>query len=707
MRRIWLNVVIALLCMLPNIYADGIAGIAVIEGVTPISMADAEKMLENNQALFMDANTQETRKEIGFIPNAISIASEDWEKFLPKDKNAYIVFYALNRMSYEGAEVAFVAQSKGYENVYVLTDGIEGWVLSGRKVIKQGIQEWQSAKNVLDFTDGIHKDLVFGSIPACRDCHGNIKADAKNPMALNLQADISKTINLQTANNSHLINKNCASCHKEIDKTFTDSIHAQKMANIDFNEYLSLDNKTDSGKTLPLCSDCHAIHTTTERGLMTPKQLNDLKCGACHTQKQERYYDTFHGKAMALNVPGTAPNVAACYDCHGKHNIFKVDDPRSTLHKENRIQTCAQCHEGANLSFTEFIAHADHYDREQYPALFWVFVFMTALVALVFTFFGFHTLLWSVRLILTRIKYPQQWKEAREKAHADTVYIKRFSIFHRIQHFFMAASFLGLAFSGLPQKFYTAPWAETMIALMGGPLVATTIHHISAVIMFAVFFSHIGEIVYRAWLRRDCIRDASGKLSMKLFLKALFGPDSLMPRMQDFRDMAAHFKWFFGKGERPQFDRWTYWEKFDYLAVFWGMFVIGFTGLMLWFPVAFSYVLPGSALNLATIIHSDEALLATGFIFAVHFFNTHFRADRFPMDMVIFSGSITEEEMKQERSKWYERLKENGKFDKLLDRTYNFAPYNKFAKFIGFAMLITGMFFLFLMIYAFVYHLIF
>ena len=29
-------------------------------------------------------------------------------------------------------------------------------------------------------------------------------------------------------------------------------------------------------------------------------------------------------------------------------------------------------------------------------------------------------------------------------------------------------------------------------------------------------------------------------------------------------------KWFIGKGPRPQYGRWTYWEKFDYFAVFWG-----------------------------------------------------------------------------------------------------------------------------------------
>ena len=61
----------------------------------------------------------------------------------------------------------------------------------------------------------------------------------------------------------------------------------------------------------------------------------------------------------------------------------------------------------------------------------------------------------------------------------------------------------------------------------------------------------------------------------------------------DGREFVASIKWFFGKGERPDYGRFTYWEKFDYFAVFWGMFIIGSTGLFLWFPEFFTNVLPG------------------------------------------------------------------------------------------------------------------
>jgi len=139
---------------------------------------------------------------------------------------------------------------------------------------------------------------------------------------------------------------------------------------------------------------------------------------------------------------------------------------------------------------------------------------------------------------------------------------------------------------------------------------------------------------------------------------------------KDLQDFIGNLKWFVGKGPRPKYGRWTYWEKFDYFAVFWGVFVIGSTGLMLWFPEFFTRFIPGSFLNIATIIHSDEALLAVGFIFTVHFFNTHLRPEKFPMDIVVFTGRMGLEEFKQDKPAEYEALVEKGELDKHLVEPY-------------------------------------
>jgi cytochrome b subunit of formate dehydrogenase len=202
-----------------------------------------------------------------------------------------------------------------------------------------------------------------------------------------------------------------------------------------------------------------------------------------------------------------------------------------------------------------------------------------------------------------------------------------------------------LVITGMPLKFYYTDWAKSLFGFLGGAETSRALHRFGAVVTFLYFGLHVAALLGKAWTGRKRMRDPqSGKLSVKQTCNILFGPDSMIPRWQDWRDFVGHNKWFFGKGPKPEFDRWTYWEKFDYFAVFWGVFIIGASGLIMWFPDFFTRFMPGWMINIALIVHSDEALLAAGFIFSIHFFNTHFRIEKFPMDTVIFSGRVSKNE---------------------------------------------------------------
>jgi len=203
-------------------------------------------------------------------------------------------------------------------------------------------------------------------------------------------------------------------------------------------------------------------------------------------------------------------------------------------------------------------------------------------------------------------------------------------------------SFLGLAFSGMPVLFSTTPWAGRVARLLGGYTVIHRMHRVFATIMIVVFIVHVGRLLRRVVARKD--------------YSVFWGPASMVPQPRDLADMVQHIRWFVGLGPRPAFDRYTYWEKFDYWAVFWGMAIIGGSGLLLWFPVAFARVMPGWAFNIALLVHGEEALLAVGFIFTIHFFNSHLRPEKFPMDMVIFTGRVPEHEWRDERPAEYARL---------------------------------------------------
>ena len=223
-------------------------------------------------------------------------------------------------------------------------------------------------------------------------------------------------------------------------------------------------------------------------------------------------------------------------------------------------------------------------------------------------------------------------------------HVLRFGRVDRTLHGFLMFSFLGLALTGLPVLFSEAPWGRAMARVLGGFTVIHVMHRGFATIMIAVFLIHVARLVARVATRRD--------------YSIFWGPASMVPQPKDLIDMYRHMLWFTGIGKPPLFDRYAYWEKFDYWAVFWGMAIIGGSGLLLWFPEAFARVLPGWIFNIALLVHGEEALLAVGFIFTIHFFNSHLRPQKFPMDMVIFTGRVSEHELADERPAEYARMRE-------------------------------------------------
>jgi cytochrome b subunit of formate dehydrogenase len=223
-----------------------------------------------------------------------------------------------------------------------------------------------------------------------------------------------------------------------------------------------------------------------------------------------------------------------------------------------------------------------------------------------------------------------------------TSFVLRFQRNDRLLHGFLMASFLTLALTGMPLLFPEAPWATKLANLLGGYRVTGVLHRIAAATMLLVFSTHLVRLAHRLLVKKD--------------YGMLWGPRSLVPQPVDLIQLIQHFRWFVGLGPRPHFDRYSYWEKFDYWAVFWGMAIIGTSGLMLWFPAFFAHLLPGWIFNIALVVHGEEALMAMVFIFTVHFFNGHLRPDKFPMDLVIFTGRVSVDELKHERPAEYERL---------------------------------------------------
>jgi cytochrome b subunit of formate dehydrogenase len=528
------------------------------------------------------------------------------------------------------------------------------------------------------YQESIHGQALmkFGLIvaPSCNDCHG--------------VHDIKPAVNPESMVHHTNIDDTCGACHVGIAEVYAQSVHGQHL--------------DDEGKMVAVCNDCHTAHEIEMPSSAHFKSSSDEKCGMCHADRLENYHETYHGKALVLGASNSAPEVAACYDCHGHHDILPAKDPESHLSPDNIVGTCAKCHEGANAKFAEYIPHADHRDKENYPILYYAFVFMTTLLISVFIVFGIHTFFWLFRSLYLYLNDSKTFQETKIDVQQGDEWFTRFEPFERFLHFLVVTSFLLLVITGMPLKFYYTDWAQALFNIMGGVDVARSLHHFGAIITFLYFGLHLTDRFVAIIKGRKAVKDPeTGKFSFRRLISIAFGPDSMLPSFQDWHDFVAHQKWFFGKGEKPQFDRWTYWEKFDYLSVFWGIAIIGFSGMIMWFPIFFSQFFPGWVINIALIVHSDEALLAAGFIFTFHFFNTHFRLEKLPMDTVIFSGRISKAEMLHERKRWYDRLVAEGRLEEHRVRD-EWERWKRIAKTFGYGFFGLGLILLAMIVYAMV-----
>ena len=504
-----------------------------------------------------------------------------------------------------------------------------------------------------DYSSSVHgigltgKGLTVSAV--CTDCH-------TTHMAMKMSDERSS---VHPAN----VQATCGSCHKGIYETYMESDHAY--------------TEEFKGKEYPTCVKCHSAHVISN--VKQDKFMSEVtvQCGSCHKETAETYMKTYHGKAYQLGYFESA----RCSDCHGSHNILKSSNPASMTSQENLVSTCAACHVGANKRFSSYLSHATHKDDARMN---FAYIFMTSLLLGVFSFFGIHLLMWLPRSLRERIK-----KRKAGPKETGNKYIRRFSRNQRITHVFVIVSFILLAITGMMLKFAHMEWAKFLASSIGGVHAAGVLHRIGAVITFGYFGFHLTNLVK---LKRK------KRLSM---MKFIFGKDSLWFNKQDIKDFFATMKWFLGKGPRPNYGRWTYWEKFDYLAVFWGVAIIGFSGLVLWFPVFFTRLIPGWVINVCQIIHSDEALLAVGFIFTIHFFNTHFRPEAFPMDTVIFTGHMPLEHFKHERPREYQELKDSGKLESAIVEK-EFSKENiRWIRFFGFLALTIGVILVGFIVYSF------
>ncbi len=220
--------------------------------------------------------------------------------------------------------------------------------------------------------DSVHQKALAGgnfNAAVCTDCH--------NPHQQTRLTDKATGELLPDARLK--IPQTCARCHSAIYNTYKGSVHGAALVG------------TGNGD-VPTCIDCHGVHNI--QNPTSASFRNDVPqlCAKCHTDPKimgkygistdvlNTYVSDFHGTTVTLFEqvsPDTPTNKPVCIDCHGVHDISKVDNPATGIAiKQNLLPKCQRCHPNVTTaSFTD--AWMSHYvaSPTRFPLVYYVNLF--------------------------------------------------------------------------------------------------------------------------------------------------------------------------------------------------------------------------------------------------------------------------------------------------------------------------------------------
>ncbi|MGA2966302.1 MAG: cytochrome b/b6 domain-containing protein [Terriglobales bacterium] len=416
----------------------------------------------------------------------------------------------------------------------------------------------------------------------------------------------------------------CGQCHKDISKTYLESVHGQAMQT--------------RVTAAPVCSDCHGEHLILgprEQGsLVNSARVSIATCGRCHSDERldlrynlpadrvPSYADSYHGLASR----GGSQSVANCASCHGVHNIFPSSDPRSTVNTANLPKTCGNCHAGAGGHFVIGPVHVRTTTGAAHPVVKWIRLTYLSLIPMTLGFMILHNLLDFISKLIRR-----------QPRHETGARVLRMNRNFRIAHWGVMLSFPTLVLTGFALKYPEEWWARPLLLGEGHFAFRGLVHRSAAVVLVASMIYHV---VHLARNRRD-----------RLFLKAM------MPGIKDATDLVQVITYNLGLTKiEPRFGKFNYAEKMEYWAFMWGTVVMTVSGGLLWFNNFTLRYFPKWVSDAATAVHYYEALLATFAILIWHFYMTIFDPLVYPMDTAWIDGKASADHLRHTRPEYLRAL---------------------------------------------------
>lgn len=415
----------------------------------------------------------------------------------------------------------------------------------------------------------------------------------------------------------------CIQCHKEVTEEYEQSIH-WIMAKKGVRE-------------APVCNDCHSEHSITAINTINKKEkvrkIQEETCFQCHQNpviarryglegnEAKNYQDSYHGLAVMRGDT----DAAMCIDCHGVHKILPKDHPESTVNRANVTSTCQKCHTDATDVFAQSYSHtaeqASVSEIESIVKDLYIWLIVVVIGGMVL-----HNLV----IFIFEVR-------KRRKKVKNAISIPRFTPNEVVQHILLLTSFILLAITGFALKFPESWWAEGLKTIGMSETVRQYTHRICAVVMMVLGVYHI---FYLFFTRRG--RDVLV---------------SLIPKLEDARQVVDNILYYLKiKKHKPEFDSYDYAEKAEYWALIWGTFVMGITGLILWFPTIVGDWAPIWLIKVSETVHFYEAILATLAIIVWHWFFVIFHPGEYPMSFVWIDGKMSLDHYRHHHEKHFKKV---------------------------------------------------
>ena len=232
------------------------------------------------------------------------------------------------------------------------------------------------------------------------------------------------------------------------------------------------------------------------------------------------------------------------------------------------------------------------------------------------------------RLLLAMPINERQAKAARSRFKTDkqgNPYVLRFTLLNRFLHALLLIAITILAFTGLAQILHGNFLGSIMLQMLGGLDATQGIHHTVSILLGIVVVFHLLDILESTVIRRQT--------------------PAMLPKGKDLADAMRVLKVNLGFSiETPRYDRFNFEQKTVYFVVSLGVLLQGLTGLMQWFPIQVTEIMPGILVTYAGILHRWNAILIILVVFIWHLYQVHVRGH----NLSIFSGKMSVAEMSME-----------------------------------------------------------